>query len=173
MDPQALQRRIATLDDKQAANLVTQIVRDVFRQGQGPAVQDLASWAEQATASARAPLALPAGDWLGGSFQGKDAGEVARAVLAGAAANPDLAPFVEAALGHYPPDEKADFGLLSIPIALGLTHLLIAGDFDIDLGWFRFKKKGLDGAEQKDAITKVLAPLVSSITKLFGGAATG
>ena len=173
MDRQALKRQIAALDDKQAANLVTQIVRDVLGQGRGPTMQELATWAEQATASASTPLAVSPADWLGGNFQGKDAGEVARGVLAGAASNPDCAPFIEAALAHYPPDEKADFGLLSIPIALGLTHLLIAGDFDLDLGWFRFKKKGLDGAEQKEAITKVLAPLVSSIAKLFGGAGTG
>jgi hypothetical protein len=168
MDQQRLKERIAALDDKQAAHLVTQIVREVARKGQGLSLPALGPWAEQATASVGTPLQLPQNDWLGANFQGRDAGQVARTVLLGVAANPDCAPFIEAALAHYPPDEKADFGLLSIPIAIGLTHLLIAGDFDLDLGWFKFKKKGLDGAEQKEAITKVLGPVASAITKLFG-----
>jgi hypothetical protein len=101
VNEEALGKRIAALDDKQAAHLVTQMVRDVFREWRtGSDLNGLAAWADKASAATDAPLALSQRAWLAAQFQGADAGQVARSVLRGAASNPDCARFIAAAIDH-------------------------------------------------------------------------
>jgi hypothetical protein len=165
----ALVNRIEALDDKQACFIATSLGRDVMKKWQSrPSFDAIATWSEQSAAGEGLNLKLTATpDWSSGNLKGEEAGRAARTVLLACAANPDLAPVMEKALDHYGQDERADLGILSVPIALGLTHLLIAAEIDVDLGFARLRKKGLSGKEQVAALSKIFAPLAKLVGKLY------
>jgi hypothetical protein len=161
--------RIADLDDKQACFIATRLSRDLLSGWNGrPSVEALASWADPNMAQAGGSVSLVADkDWLTRSLKGEQAGEAARAILLACGASDELAPALEAALTRYGRDERADLGVFSLPIALGLSYLLIAGEVDLDLGFVRVRKKGLTGDQQVKAIKDIFPALTKLIGKLY------
>jgi hypothetical protein len=91
------------------------------------------------------------------------ASDAARLLLSAWAGHPELAPTVAAALDHYAPDQKADLGVFSIPIAIGLAYVLITGNVKIDFGWCSVTKEGLSSADQKDVASKIVSGLASAM----------
>jgi hypothetical protein len=164
-----LAKRIGSLDDKQACFIATKLGRDLMAAWkERPTFDALAAWTDRESATEGVGLQLAATpDWNSRSLKGEEAGRAARAVLLACAADDALAPVVSAALDHYGRDERADLGVLSVPIALGLTYLLVAADVDVNLPFVRLKKKGLSGKQQVAAIKNVIPALAKLIQKLY------
>jgi hypothetical protein len=160
-----LAARIEELDDKQACYVATKLGGALLGKWKGaPNLGTLATWADEAFTSNGSPLELSQNtNWGSEKMRGIQAGDAARLVLSAWASNTELAPAVAAALEHYPRDEKADLGIFSIPLAIGLAYVLIAGEVDIDLGFIKIKKKGLSAEQQKDVAPKLLTGLAGTI----------
>jgi hypothetical protein len=163
-----LEAKINALDDKNAIYVVQKLTQAVFKGRPEPTFQTMAQAIDQARAPGRdEPRIANHEEWRELELVAGDGGRVARAVLLGWAADPGLAPAVDKAIDKFQ-TPTADFGLLSVPVALGLTYVLIGMDLDLDLGFIKVKKKGLTGAQQTDVVKKTIDPVLKAIRVLAG-----
>ena len=163
-----LEAKIEQLDDKNAIYVVQKLTEAVFTRRPEPTCQSMAEAIDQARAPGQGePRIADHEEWRDLALVGGDGGRVARAVLQGWAADPGLAPAVDKAIDTFK-TTKQDLGLLSVPVALGLTYVLIGMDLDIDLGFIKVKKKGLTGAQQTAVIKKTVDPVLKAIRVLAG-----
>ena len=161
--------RIEALDDKDALNVVNNLTSAVMAHIH--IVQTAADLPDLLDPVARdAGLSLKGLDttWLEACVDTRYAGDVARASLRALANDEQGADFVSAGIEEFPSDDL-DFGALSVPIAAGMFYIAVVSELDIDLGWFKLKKKGLT-AEQQVELGKKLLP---EIFKGFLKASTG
>ena len=163
-----LTTRIEALDDKQAIYVVQRLSEALFKKVQAPAVVQMASAIDQAGSVAGMDLELARQSELSKAILPPDqGGAVARALLVAWAEQPELAPAVEYGIEQFK-TAKQDFGILSVPVALGLTYALIAMDLNVDLGFVKIKKAGITGADQAQIVKKTLAPVLKGIRAATG-----
>lgn len=89
----------------------------------------------------------------------KEAGGTARDMLHLFAATTDGKEILAASLEKK--DNSADFGLITFPLVCTFLWLAVTGDFDLNLGGFRYRKKGLTPDQQ----AKLVKPLMPSALK--------
>ena len=150
--------QIESLDDKQAIYVAQKLAAAVFTETGVP------DYTQMVDAIAKVAPALDVRSLEGDSARGTtlaagDGGAVARAVLLAWADNPETAPAAAEAVARFR-TSKQDLGILSVPLALGLTYALLAMDLDINLGFARIVKKGLSGDQQMRVINKTIDPLL-------------
>jgi hypothetical protein len=163
-----LEARIDALDDKNAIYVVERLTAAVFEGREEPTFHTMAEAIDQVREPEDdEPRLAEHEEWSTLDLKAGDGGRVARAVLKAWAADPGLAPAVDNAIDRFKSTTQ-DFGLLSVPVALGLTYALIAVDLDVDLGFAKIKKAGLTGAQQTAVIRKSLDPLLKAIRALAG-----
>jgi hypothetical protein len=150
--------QVEALDDKQAIYVAQKLGAAVFTETGVPEysqmVEALAAAAPELNVGALASDTARASTLTAG-----DGGAMARAVLLAWADNPDTAPAVAEAVARFR-TSKQDLGILSVPLALGLTYALIAMDLNINLGFAKIAKKGLSGEQQMKVVNKTLDPLL-------------
>lgn len=157
-----IDERIDALDDKDALYVVNQLTSSIM--GKMPDVKtadDLPRLLDSVAREAGASLQELGSNWVDATVDSREAGKVARTLLHALATPGEGAEFVAAAIDEFPSEDQ-DLGLLSIPIAAGFFYIAVVSDLDVDLGWFKIKKKGLSGARQVE-LGKSLLP------KIFGG----
>jgi hypothetical protein len=93
----------------------------------------------------------------------REAGAAARELLRVFAAAPGGAEILETALSKK--DVSADFGFITIPLVFTFLWLAVAGDFDLQIGGFRYRKKGLSSDQQGKLLKPVLPTAVKAIIK--------
>lgn len=163
-----LEDKIDALDDKNAIYVVQKLTQAVFKGRPEPTYQTVAQAIDQARAPEQGePRLVDHEEWQELNLVGGEGGRVARSVLHGLAADPGLAPAVDQAIDQFK-TTKQDLGLLSVPVALGLTYVLVGMDLDLDLGFIKVKKKGLTGAQQTAVIQKTIDPILKAIRVLAG-----
>lgn len=156
-----IEERIDSLDDKDALNVVNQLTSAIVKKM--PAVKtadDLPQLLDTVTREIGSSLQDLRSNWVEATVDSQLAGEVARTLLHTLATPGQGAEFVAAAIDEFPSEDQ-DLGLLSIPIAAGFFYIAVVSDLDLDLGWFKIKKKGLPAARQVE-LGKSLLP------KIFG-----
>jgi hypothetical protein len=158
-----LNTRIEALDDKQAIHIVQRLSEALFTRVATP------EFGEMVTAIERANLfvgmdaqhnLLP--ELKSATLPAAEGGAAARALLLAWSSEPSLAPAVDKSIDQFK-TAKQDFGILSVPIALGLTYALIAMDLDVDLGFVKIKKAGISGGDQTQIVKKTLSPVLKAI----------
>lgn len=151
--------RIDALDDKDALNVVAHITTSVMSKLPGNATAAaLPALLDPVAHAAGLPLQnIPPG-WEQRHVDAREAGNVARTLLHALATPGDGEAFVAAAIDEFP-SETQDLGLLSVPIAAGFFYIAVVSEFDVDLGWFKFKKRGLSAAQQVE-LGKSLLPKI-------------
>lgn len=153
--------RIEQLDDVHAINVVRNLTSAIYTRIGEPAFGTMLDALEQATGVEKSPPASR--EALSQQvFRTAEAGQLARAVLAAWAQHPASQPAVEAAIDKFRPT-KQDLGVLSVPVALGLTYALIALDLDLDLKFVKIRKAGLTGEQQADIVKKTVEPILKAI----------
>jgi hypothetical protein len=158
---ETIDERIDSLDDKDALNVVNQLTSGIM--GKMPGVNtadDLPRLLDSVVREAGLSLEGLGTNWVEATVDSRQAGAVARALLHALATPGHGAEFVAAAIDEFPSEDQ-DLGLLSIPIAAGFFYIAVVSDLDLDLGWFKLKKKGLSAARQVE-LGKSLLP------KIFG-----
>lgn len=150
--------QVEALDDKQAIYVAQKLAAAVFTETGVPEYSQMVE--ALADAAPELNVRALAGDTTRAStLPAGDGGAVARAILLAWADNPDTAPAVAEAVARFR-TSKQDLGILSVPLALGLTYALIAMDLNINLGFARIAKKGLSGEQQMRVVTKTVDPLL-------------
>jgi len=79
------------------------------------------------------------------------------------AATPDGEEILDASLNLR--DESGDFGLITFPLVCTFLWLAVAGDFDIELGHFRYRKKGLTSDQQAKLVKPLLPAALKTLIK--------
>jgi len=168
-DRDQLQERIRSLSDKQACFIVKAITEDVFsKMPNAPGFDVLAEQAELLAKSAEISFDLKsAGEWYAVEMETKNSGEESRLLLECLANQPGMDKFVDAAINRYK-DESLDLGIISAGVAIAMVYVAIASELDIDLGWFKLKKKGLSSEQQKEVAIKTLPQVAKAITGVNG-----
>ena len=162
-------KRIEALDDKDALNVVNNLTSAVM--AHIPAVQTAADLPDLLEPVARdAGLSLKQLDttWVDAGVDTRYAGDVARASLRAIANDEQGAAFVSAAIDEFPSDDL-DFGALSVPIAAGIFYIAVVSELDIDLGWFKLKKKGLTPEQQIELGKNLLPEIFKGLLKAGAG----
>jgi hypothetical protein len=162
-----LVEKLEKLDGKQAIYVAQRLSEIIFKQVPPPSLTVMAGSVEQASPAGSTSIAQR-GDLSKATLGGVQAGDVARAILKAWAATPELAPAVEEALERFK-TPKQDLGILSVPVALGLTYALLSMDLNVDLGSVKIKKKGLSSQQQTQIIKSTLAPVLKAIRALGNG----
>jgi hypothetical protein len=163
-----LSARIEALDDRQAIFVVKKLSEAVFTKIPPPSTDTMATGIDEASKRAGLEPALAQyPTWTTTTLQAAEGGRIARGVLQAWAQDAGLSPAVDKAIDQFK-TAKQDFGILSVPVALGLSYALIAMDLDIDLGFVKLKKKGLSGAQQTDVVKKSVEPILKAIRTLSG-----
>lgn len=158
---ETIHERIDSIDDKDALNVVNQLTTAIM--GKLPDIRtadDLPPLLNTVTREAGVSLHDLGTKWVGATVDSREAGAVARSLLHALATPGEGEEFVGAAIDEFPSDDQ-DLGLLSIPIAAGFFYIAVVSDLDLDLGFFKLKKKGLSAARQVE-LGKSLLP------KIFG-----
>ena len=153
-----LKATIESLDDKQAIYVAQKLAEAVFGRTGVPEYSQMVNRLAQAEPTLGVQI-ISNDEVRRSTLAAGDGGTVARAVLMAWANNSEAAPAVEAALDRYS-TSKQDLGILSVPLALGLSYALVAMDLDLDLGFVRLKKKGLSSRQQADVVKKTISPLL-------------
>ena len=164
-----IEDRINDLDDKEVLNVVNHLTSAVL--AHIPNVATAADLPAQLDAVAReAGVSLMELDakWVEARVASQQAGRVSRALLHVLANDEQGAAFVSAAIDEFPSDDQ-DLGLLSIPIAAGLFYISVVSDLDIDLGWFKLKKKGLSPDKQLELAKALLPDIFKGFFKAGAG----
>lgn len=151
--------RVDALDDKQAIYVVQKLSQAIFSRVKPPSYDEITATLDQAAANAGVALELPQQNQM---LQAGDAGATARAVLRAWAADPALSPVVGEAVQQFK-TARQDLGVLSVPLALGLTYVLLSMDLDLDLGFVKIKKKGLTSKQQTEVVKTTLDPVLKAI----------
>jgi hypothetical protein len=163
-----LEAKIDALDDKNAIYVVQKLTQAAFKGRPEPTFQTMAQAIDQARAPGQdEPRIANHEEWSKLDLVAGQGGRVARAVLLGWAADPGLAPAVDKAIDTFK-SPRQDMGLLSVPVALGLTYVLIGMDLELDLGFIKVKKKGLTGAQQTAVVKRTIEPVLKTIRVLAG-----
>jgi hypothetical protein len=158
-----LEARIDALDDKNAIYVVQRLTAAVFQNRQAPTFHTMAEAIDQVRLPAvKEPRIADHEEWSKVTLKAGEGGQVARAVLKGWAQDPGLAPAVDKAIDEFK-SPRQDLGVLSVPVALGLTYALIGLDLELDLGFIKVKKKGLTGAQQTAIVKKTIDPVLKAI----------
>ncbi|MDF0666839.1 MAG: hypothetical protein P0119_12310 [Nitrospira sp.] len=156
-----IHERIDSVDDKDALYVVNQLTSSILRKMPGvETADDLPQVLDSVARETGTSLQDLPTNWVEATVDSQQAGEVARELLHALATPGNGAEFVAAALDEFPSEDQ-DLGLLSIPIAAGFFYIAVVSDLDLDLGWFKIKKKGLPAARQVE-LGKSLLP------KIFG-----
>jgi hypothetical protein len=158
---ETIDKRIDSLDDKDVLNVVNQLTAAIMAKMSGvKTADDLPGLLDTVAREAGLSLQGLGTKWVEARVDSQQAGAVARALLHALASPGQGADFVAAAIDEFPSEDQ-DLGLLSIPIAAGFFYIAVVSDLDLDLGWFKLKKKGLSAARQVE-LGKSLLP------KIFG-----
>jgi hypothetical protein len=156
--PNDLAQKVSKLDDKHAIFVAQSLSKALFTKVTPPSSAAMAGALDASVNPANFGKA---------TFEGPQAAAVARAVLGAWAVVPELAPAVELGIERFKPS-KQDLGILSVPVALGLTYALLSMDLDVDLGFVKVKKKGLSGKQQAEIIKTSLSPVLKAIRAFQG-----
>jgi hypothetical protein len=93
----------------------------------------------------------------------REAAAAARALLGVFAAAQGGCEILDATLSQK--DESADFGFITVPLAFAFLWLAVSGDIDLQIGGFRYRKKGLTSEQQAKLLKPILPAAVKSIIK--------
>jgi hypothetical protein len=160
--------KVDALDDKQAVYVTQRLAEALFKKVQPPSLDLIAGAIDKVTDASGAGSGIAQHEGLGKmTLQAGNAGEAARAVLRAWGQDPNLATAVKQAIEQFK-TAKQDLGILSVPVALGLTYALFAIDLDVDLGFVKIKKKGLTGAQQTEIVKKTIEPVLKAIRAVTG-----
>jgi hypothetical protein len=151
-------QRIDELDDKQAIHIANKLVEAVFITS--PSVSAFDDQQQLVFVTQKTGI-VPVGEDM--ALPHEEAGSLAKNTMRILAQTPDGAAIVDRALDSWF-DTKADFGLLTVPIAIALVWFLGASDIEFSIGSFHFKKAGLSGAQQTEVAKAVLPPVVNAAT---------
>ena len=69
---------------------------------------------------------------------------------------------------EIPAISVVDLGIISAGVAIAMIYVAISSELDIDLGWFKLKKKGLSSEQQKEVATKTLPQVAKAIAGVGG-----
>lgn len=167
-----IDERIDALDDKDALNVVNQLTPAIMAKMPGvKTADDLPGLLDTVAREAGFSLQGLGPTWIEGRLDTRQAGAVARALLHALATPGQGADFVAAAINEFPSEDQ-DLGLLSVPIAAGFFYIAVVSDLDLDLGWFKLKKKGLSAARQVELGKSLLPKIFSDWFKAGAGSAT-
>ena len=149
--------RIHALTDKQACHIVKSITQDIFTGlPTAPSFDELGNQMKNLASGADIKFDLiSTTEWYAAELSADDSGPIARALLETLAMQPELAEFIDQAIDRYV-DKSLDLGIISVGVAVALVYVAVAGNIEIDLGWIKFKKKGLTAAQQKEVAVKTL-----------------
>lgn len=155
-----LQDRIAGLDDKQAIHCVNLIASSLVDRSKSiPQTSD-----ELSAVLKQSGEALPreVETLRDAELDGRRGGDAARDLLDVLAQAPDGAEIVGAAL-NAPPDETADFGLLTGPAIMIVAWLAVTGDIRVKIGGFEFQKAGISAKDQVAMGKQLLSALAKYV----------
>jgi hypothetical protein len=161
-------KRIETLDDKQAIFQIKILLQAAMEGTPAFAAMDEGAIAHELETIAVEPetfaqAAALVKDASTGPLPTKEAGAAAKELLHVFAAAPGGREILDSALNRK--DESADFGFITVPLVFTFLWLAVAGDFDLQLGGFRFRKKGLTPEQQAKLLKPILPTAVKSIIK--------
>jgi hypothetical protein len=166
---QTVAARINELDDKQAIFQVKLLLQSAMDSTPDlMALDDAAIAAKLKAINSDAPdtLAEAAAIMTTGStvpLPTKEAGSAAKEMLRVFAATPDGGEILDASLNLK--DESGDFGLITFPLVCTFLWLAVAGDFDLELGRFRYRKKGLTSDQQAKLVKPLLPTGLKALIK--------
>jgi hypothetical protein len=162
--------RILQLSDKQACYIAKSLTQDVFSNlAEAPTFDQISSQIDSLASTAGVQLTLSGTpDWYTTNLSSDESGATARLLLEQLAMQPGLEDVVDQAIDRYV-DESLDLGIITIGVAIALVYLAISGDISVDLGWIKFKKKGLTGSQQKEVVVKTLPDLAKAFVGIKGG----
>ena len=141
------------------------ITEDVFsKMPNAPGFAALAETAESLANAAGIKLGISSvNEWYAVEMDAKNAGVEARLLLESLAKQLEMDEFVNAAINRYK-DESLDLGVISIGVAIAMVYVAVSSELDIDLGWFKLKKKGLSSEQQKEVVIKTLPEVAKAMT---------
>lgn len=160
-----LQQRINNLSDKQSCFIVKAITEDVFSNMQNaPGFDVLATKADSLAKQVNIDLEIASStDWFSTEMETNSAGVESRALLQSLARQPGMEDFVIAAIERYE-DKSLDLGIISVGVAIAMVYVAVSAELDIDLGWFKLKKKGLSSEQQMEVAKETLPEVAKAMT---------
>jgi len=155
--------RIHTLTDKQACYIAKSITQEIFTQlPSAPSFDELGTQMKNLASDASIKFDLNATpEWYATEISAEISGQIARLLLETLATQSELVDLVDQAIDRYE-DESLDLGIISVGVAVALVYVAISGNVEVDLGWFKFKKRGLNSKQQKEVVEKTLPQVVKA-----------
>jgi hypothetical protein len=164
--------RVRTLTDKQACYIAKAITQDVFANLKSPpSYEQMAKDVEPVALQAGVDLNLTGrSEWYAVEMESELSGPEARKLLEVLATETGLEEIIDQAMDRYT-DKALDLGIISVGVAIALVYVAISSEIELDLGWIKIRKKGLNSEQQKEVAVKTLPEVAKA---LFGkGAVAG
>jgi hypothetical protein len=159
----SVQKRIESLSPKKSRYIIKMLTQEIARAfGVTQTADDFVPQLNELTKAAGLETRVVEGsNWASIELSSDASGAVARSLLIALSDQPGGDSLVDEAIGRYQ-DTSLDLGVLSIGVSAAFLFLVVASEIEIDLDWFKLKKKGLSSKQQAGVAKEVLP-------SLFGG----